>query len=84
ISKHIDCKVQILEEDIPYRVDSIQLTQVIFNLIINAIHFSPENGTITVNVRQNIKNIIIEISDEGEGIDVSKSENIFNPFFTTK
>ncbi|EGV42330.1 HAMP domain-containing histidine kinase [Bizionia argentinensis JUB59] len=82
--KHISCKVHIADEYIPFRVDSIQLTQVIFNLVINAIYFSPEKGEIKVTVSQTETQIIIEISDEGSGIGPEKGENIFNPFFTTK
>lgn len=82
--KAISCLVHIPDENIPFRVDSIQLTQVIFNLVINAIYFSPEKGTIHVYVTQNQTQIIIEISDEGTGIATEKGDNIFNPFFTTK
>ncbi|MFD2552272.1 sensor histidine kinase [Bizionia sediminis] len=82
--KGITCQVAIQETNIPFRVDSIQLTQVIFNLIINAIYFSPEKGVITVKVSQTSTHIIIEISDQGTGIDKTIGDNIFNPFFTTK
>ncbi|TYB79804.1 sensor histidine kinase [Bizionia myxarmorum] len=82
--KHIVCNVDIEDAQIPFRVDAIQLTQVIFNLVINAIYFSPERGLINVEVIQNATQIIIEISDEGSGINPEKGENIFNPFFTTK
>jgi len=82
--KDITCHVTITDENIPLRVDAIQLTQVIFNLVINAIYFSPEKGVINVTVSQSDKQIIIEISDEGPGIDPEKGDNIFNPFFTTK
>lgn len=82
--KNITCNVNISDKNIPFRVDAIQLTQVIFNLIINAIYFSPQKGVINVNVNQNDKYIHIEISDEGSGIDPEKGESIFNPFFTTK
>ncbi len=84
IKKAITCNVHINDTNIPFRVDAIQLTQVIFNLVINAIYFSPENGVINVDVNQNDTFIIIEISDEGSGIDPEKGDSIFNPFFTTK
>ncbi|WP_452228299.1 sensor histidine kinase [Lacinutrix sp. MEBiC02404] len=84
IKKNIDCQLHILEDRITLRVDAIQLTQVIFNLVINAIYFSPENGIIKVHVTQNEKDIEIVISDQGKGIDAGSSDSIFNPFYTTK
>ncbi|WP_055443220.1 sensor histidine kinase [Lacinutrix himadriensis] len=84
IKKNIDCQLHIEDTNIPLRADAIQLTQVIFNLIINAVYFSPKNGLIQVFVKQSDKDIEIKISDEGKGIQTSNNDNIFNPFFTTK
>ncbi|MFD0760572.1 sensor histidine kinase [Lutibacter aestuarii] len=69
---------------IQLKVDIIQLTQVIFNLILNAIYFSPEKGEIIINVTDNLKDVELKISDEGPGIKNSISDKIFEPFFTTK
>ncbi|HLV38429.1 HAMP domain-containing sensor histidine kinase [Xanthomarina sp.] len=82
--KDIHCHVEIEKEEILLRVDAIQLTQVIFNLVINAIYFSPEDGHIHVEVSDTEKMVILKISDQGPGIKMDSSENIFNPFFTTK
>ncbi|MGY0392240.1 sensor histidine kinase [Bizionia sp. KMM 8389] len=82
--KKISCDLDISDEVIMYRVDSIQLTQVVFNLIINAIYYSPENGVIRVKVFQNETQIGVEISDEGSGINPKNGDDIFDPFFTTK
>jgi signal transduction histidine kinase len=82
--KNLTCKLQIEKDEILLRVDAIQLTQVIFNLVINAIYFSPKNGVINVIVSDNEKQVLLKISDEGPGIQTDNSEHIFNPFFTTK
>ncbi|MCX7548635.1 HAMP domain-containing sensor histidine kinase [Xanthomarina sp. F1114] len=82
--KNINCQLDIEKEEILLRVDAIQLTQVIFNLVINAIYFSPEKGKIHVQVSDTDKIVTLKISDQGPGIKTSSSENIFNPFFTTK
>lgn len=82
--KSIECHLQFSEEDITLRVDAIQLTQVVFNLVINAIYFSPKNGHIIVDVSNQPKELVLNISDEGEGIPKEISEFIFNPFYTTK
>lgn len=72
------------KEEIFLRVDNIQLTQVIFNIIINAIYFSPENGHIGIAVSDFNNKVKITISDEGKGIKNKNSEAVFTPFFTTK
>lgn len=76
--------VQIEEEELFLKADTIQLTQIIFNLIINAIYFSPENGLVTIEALQSKNNIILKISDEGTGLSEEALEKVFQPFFTTK
>lgn len=66
------------------RIDKIQLTQVLFNLIVNAIYFSPPDSTILVNVVDKNDKVILKIADQGSGIPREKAEHIFEPFFTTK
>lgn len=72
------------EDAIYLRVDAIQLTQVVFNLVINAIYFSPDNGYISIDVYNQEREVVLIIKDEGKGIPKEISEFIFNPFYTTK
>jgi signal transduction histidine kinase len=65
-------------------VDPIQFTQIVFNLLINAIHASKRESQIGVEVSSDKKNYSLTISDEGEGISPELGEKIFEPFFTTK
>lgn len=66
------------------RADTVQLTQVLFNLIMNAAYYSPVEGNIDVNVTEKESKIRIRISDEGKGIAPENEDKIFEPFFTTK
>ena len=66
------------------KADSVQLTQVLFNLIMNAIYYSPSGGKIDVQVTEEEKKIQIRISDEGKGIEPKNEDKVFEPFFTTK
>lgn len=72
------------EEELLVRADKIQLTQIIFNLIINAIYFTPENGLVTIEALQSTSHIILKISDEGTGLATEALDKVFQPFFTTK
>jgi len=48
------------------------------NFVQNALKFTPEGGLVTVTVRTDEENFIVEVIDEGKGID--ESENLFAPF----
>ncbi len=64
--------------------DDHQLTQVFINLLGNARDASPRHGTVTVTARESGDGVIIEVDDEGSGIDPDHLDAIFEPFFTTK
>lgn len=66
------------------KADTIQLTQVIFNLVLNAVYFSPVKSSIGIWVREKEKYAEITIKDQGPGIGQKISERIFEPFFSTK
>lgn len=53
--------------------------QVINNILSNAIKFSPISGSIKVNITKDNKNLMISISDEGEGIEQSFIDKMFDP-----
>jgi signal transduction histidine kinase len=76
--------VIVEDSEIWLRADPIQLTQIIFNLLINAIYFSPEGGLVTIEAQSTVKEIILKISDEGKGLTEEDLEKVFQPFFTTK
>ena len=71
-------------EDLVLQADTVQLTQVLFNLIMNAIYYSPENGIISVKVLDTENHILLKIADQGEGIPKELEDKVFEPFFTTK
>ncbi len=60
--------------------DPLRLKQVISNLISNAIKFSPENGSIHVNISHNEDQLYVSVQDEGVGISEEAQKRIFNAF----
>jgi len=60
------------------------LTQVLLNVLINAMHATPDGGRIEIEARSTPAGLEIVISDSGEGVPVELRERIFEPFFTTK
>lgn len=65
-------------------LDENLIIEVIENLLVNAIYYSPENSTVQIKIQNENSKIIFTICDEGEGIPKENRENIFQPFFTTK
>ena len=54
------------------------LTHIVQNFVQNAIKFSPKNSTVTISSKLEKSKFIIEVTDEGVGIDESK--DLFAPF----
>lgn len=65
-------------------VDPIQFTQVVFNLLINALHASSPGQEIWLTLIQQEPNLVLRIQDFGHGIEKDLRERIFEPFFSTK
>lgn len=80
----VSCKFTIQDPLLSARLDSIQLSQVLFNLLMNALYVSPKNGCINIDVKNDTNFVYIAIADEGPGIDDAIKSKIFEPFFSTK
>jgi nitrogen-specific signal transduction histidine kinase/iron only hydrogenase large subunit-like protein len=65
-------------------LDTEQMTQVITNLIKNAIDAMPAGGEIAIRLEDSLTDVFIQISDTGTGIREEDRAKIFEPFFTTK
>ena len=64
--------------------DEGRLGQVLTNLIDNAISFSPEGGTVTVQARAAAPFVEIIVEDEGPGIPEDRLEIIFDRFYSDR
>ncbi|MGF9696042.1 sensor histidine kinase [Paenibacillus sp. MABNR03] len=61
--------------------DHDQLNQVWTNILSNGIKFSRDEGVIRVSLEQDVKNVIVRISDSGIGIPLEDQKRIFERFF---
>ena len=68
-------------------LDSIQIQQVLYNIITNAFEAMPDGGTVTIsadNLREPVFGLQLTISDTGTGISEDDVNKIFKPFYSTK
>lgn len=69
----------------PLRVDDVQMTQVIANLVTNAIESMPEGGKIVISTRKRDSDRVeVAVADTGVGIPEENLRRLFDPLFTTK
>ncbi len=59
------------------------VNKVMSNLVSNALKFTPNGGTISVNLYQRGNRLHIDVSDTGHGISSDKLAHIFEPFYTS-
>ncbi len=60
--------------------DPKRLKQVVFNLLSNAVTFTPERGTVRLESRRQGDDLIITVADTGIGIPQADRERVFQPF----
>jgi signal transduction histidine kinase len=60
--------------------DERRLKQALFNLISNAIKFTPPNGSIRLAAEREEDNLVLSVSDTGVGIPIADQERIFDKF----
>ena len=60
-----------------------ELVQIFINLLANAIHYSPEQGTVRIAADCRNGHIAVRVSDNGPGVSAQNAPRLFQPFFTT-
>jgi signal transduction histidine kinase len=74
-----------LQRDLPkVSVDSEQIKQVLLNLAINSLQAMPSGGKLLFRTFEKDGFSVVEVEDNGVGIDEKIVGRIFDPFFTTK
>lgn len=80
-SKRYNILREFTKEDVWVEVDPDKFTQVLDNIMNNAVKYSPDGGTITARLIKTKTRAILSISDQGLGIPRKDLDNIFNRFF---
>lgn len=64
--------------------DREQVIQIVLNLVINALHFVPDEGRIVVATHNEADSLVMSVADDGPGIPADLRPRVFDPFFTRR
>ncbi|MBM7096475.1 PAS domain-containing protein [Bacillus sp. H-16] len=78
--KKIDLKTKVMGNP-KIEGDPHRLKQVILNLVNNAISYTPEEGNVTMRVREQAETVLLEVEDTGIGITKKELPRVFERFY---
>ena len=84
IKKSAELSINIVGENIQSVYDADKLEVVFDNIIMNAVEANNERGEVSIRIKDNNNEILIEIEDSGSGVPQELMTKIFEPLFTTK
>lgn len=73
-----------IEDELGVTADEFRLEQVLDNLLMNAVKYSPDGGRVTVALSRSTDHAEIRVTDEGVGIPEADRAGLFAPFFRTR
>ena len=76
-----ECVLDLPPGPIRLEADGVRLTQIVFNLVSNAIKFTPRGGKIALSVRCEGDRVEIRIRDSGRGMDAEELAHAFDMFY---
>ncbi|MGC1177285.1 MAG: PAS domain-containing sensor histidine kinase [Candidatus Saccharimonadales bacterium] len=63
------------------KTDSLIVKEILTNLVVNAIKYTPEQGSVTITVAARADDVLVTVSDTGWGIPIYSQDQIFSKFF---
>ena len=81
--KHLTFTVNCKPESMMGWLDTDKMDKIIFNLLSNSAKYTPEGGSVTLNVATNMRfdRIMIQVIDSGVGIPRDKMKHLFTRFY---
>ncbi|MDR4950213.1 cell wall metabolism sensor histidine kinase WalK [Neobacillus cucumis] len=79
--QNVTFKRKLPKQAIFVEVDEDKMTQVLYNIISNALKYSPEGGQVTFSLKEKEDKIIVSVSDQGVGIPKENIGKIFDRFY---
>lgn len=75
-----EVSLQFAEHDIPVDADSTRMSQVVLNLVSNAVKYTPEGGRIAITVERESGDAVLRVRDNGIGIPATLLPRVFDLF----
>lgn len=82
--KYIQAELDLYDGLPEFNLDAIQITQVVFNIVLNAIDAMSPFGKIGISTKLEQEEIHVVISDNGKGIPEDELPRLFQPFYSNK
>lgn len=83
-TKQTELRYEGPESDVPLIVDVLAITEVLNNLISNAINYTGNNGHIVVGIKHEDGQVVTYIKDDGVGIPPNALPRLFTKFYRVK
>jgi len=80
-SKNLETRLEAADDLPPLQVDEGRLQEVIYNLLDNAVKYSPVGGGITVRAVRDGDQLVMSVSDNGPGIPAHDLPRVFERFY---
>lgn len=80
-SKHLEVEFDCERDSITVLADQDAIQQVIYNLVDNAIKFTPERGTLSLEITLQKQKVLFQVRNTGEGIPEEELRHLFDRFY---
>ncbi|MBN2975692.1 two-component sensor histidine kinase [Pseudomonas fluorescens] len=82
LSKHLELVLDVDAADYDVSTDAAAIDIALTNLVTNAANFSPQQGVITVGLREQAGRFVLTVDDQGPGIDEAERDRLFERFYS--
>ena len=82
--RKVNLALDLPSHPLAVQLDTERFSQALLNVILNAAEAMPEGGALVITGRETSGRVVIDIDDEGVGIDPGIVERVFDPFVSSK
>lgn len=79
-----DIRLNVNCPEIALQADENKLEVILDNLLSNAVKFSPAFGEIMISAQAQDNEVVLDVTDEGQGVAPAERERVFEPFYQGK
>jgi signal transduction histidine kinase len=83
-AQKIEFRVEWPNDRTAVRADLLRVSQVLGNLIGNALKFTPSGGTVTLRIHRDQQNLVFRVEDTGQGIAAEQVACVFQDFWQAR